>query len=375
MHRFLAKWFLTSLVVLIICWFRWSEQPAYAQIESVTTVPFQRIQLNGYDVMPQPGQPLLIQQPQNKLVFWIGNPFPNQPTHFSYQIESKTGWVPVDSAAAVVLNKLPFHSLIVRIKAQTRNKTAINHLILTPLPFWQNWWFWPLISGLVLLIASAAIWLLFQYKYRQFLRLQQTRDRIARDLHDDMGSYLSSISILSRSAALNTTRDPDRAQKAIERIGQTARQVMGAMSDIVWSINPDHDSLEKVVARMRDVANELFADTGTTISLEADPAVLTLSLPLEKRHDFFLIFKEALTNTARYAEATQVRVRLQREGVALLLTIQDNGRGFDVAQPRASSGGGNGLKNMHKRAENMGSSLEINSIPGQGTTVTLVVKE
>ncbi|TAE23715.1 MAG: sensor histidine kinase [Cytophagales bacterium] len=274
----------------------------------------------------------------------------------------------------IVLPNLPNGELLFEVRdARQPTEKPARLKIIVEAPLWLRWWFLPMMFLYGLVFVSALLYLFYRYRIRQFLRLQQTRDRIARDLHDDMGSYLSSISILSRSAALNTTRDPDRAQQSIERIGQTARQVMGAMSDIVWSINPDHDSMEKVVARMRDVANELFADTGTTVSLDADPTVLSLSLPLEKRHDFFLIFKEALTNTARYAEATQVRVRLQREGATLLLIIQDNGRGFDVARPKASSGGGNGLKNMHKRAENIGGTLQINSVAGQGTTVTLVV--
>jgi len=147
------------------------------------------------------------------------------------------------------------------------------------------------------------------------------------------------------------------------------------MSDIVWSINPDHDSLDKVIARMQDAASELFADTETTVSVEADPAVLPMNLPLEKRHDFFLIYKEAITNVARYSEATQVRVRLHCEGNRLKLVVQDNGKGFDTAQPKTRSGGGNGLKNMRVRAEKIDATLTIEPEVGCGTTVTLWVKE
>ena len=348
-----------------------------AQSEPKRPLPFQRIQLNGDEVMPQPGQPLLMQREQNTLVFWISGPFPNQPTHFSYQIQAKTGWISVDSASAVVLKNLPLQPTVVQIRAETKNQFRLNFLILVPQPFWQNWWFWPLLSGVMLLVVSTFIWLFYQYRLRQFMRLQLVRDRIARDLHDDMGSYLSSISILSQTAHRSATKDPAKTQATLTQIGQTARQVMDSMGDIVWSINPTHDSMNQVVARMTDVASGLFADEsdstiGTALQMDVADDVRQMSLSAENRRDFFLIYKEAITNAARYAQANRVRVALRREGGYLVLTVQDNGRGFDPQNPvRQNPSGGNGLRNMQTRAALLGGTLMVESAEGQGTTVSL----
>jgi signal transduction histidine kinase len=239
---------------------------------------------------------------------------------------------------------------------------------------WQRWWFLPSLFGFAFLMAGSGLYFNYLYRLHQQKQMQQARDRIARDLHDDMGSYLSSISILSRSAARAATRNPDRAQAQIEQIGQTARQMLETMGDIVWSINPTHDSMTHVINRMSDVGNALFANTDTDFSLQAADDVGTFPLTPEARRDFFLIYKESLTNAARYAQATRVRATLTCHHDDLLLTVQDNGCGFDPVRPvRQNPGGGNGLGNLRTRATQLGGELTIDSKLGEGTTVTLRV--
>ncbi len=309
----------------------------------------------------------------NNLIIYLQSAKPNP--SYTYQVNQFIPQPVTTKDSFVVLPNLPNGELLFQVRNnQYINGPTTRLKIIVESPLWLRWWFLPMMFLYGMVFFSALLYLFYRYRIRQFLRLQQTRDRIARDLHDDMGSYLSSISIMSRSAAIATTKDPERARQSLDKIGETARQVMGAMSDIVWSINPDHDSLSNVLARMQDAASELFADTNTTVSVEADPAVLSMNLPLEKRHDFFLIYKEAITNAARYSAATQVRVRLHREGLGLILVVQDNGQGFDAAHPKPRSGGGNGLKNMHVRAEKIGATLTIESEVGKGTTVTLWVQ-
>ena len=156
------------------------------------------------------------------------------------------------------------------------------------------------------------------------------------------------------------------------RIGETARQVMDTMSDIVWSVNPDNDSLPRIVERMKDFASEVFDLSDTEITFAVSEEVAKVVLATEKRRDFYLIFKEALTNAARYANASAVRVRLEPRPHALLLTVQDDGQGFDPTQPPPTRGG-NGLKNMRSRAAKIGAKFQIESAPGQGTSVILTL--
>ena len=146
------------------------------------------------------------------------------------------------------------------------------------------------------------------------------------------------------------------------------------MGDIIWSVNPDNDSMDQVMVRMRDVGADLLEGQDVIFNLDIDEALLRSNLPLEQRRDFFLIYKEALNNVAKYAQASHVWVRLQRKEKTLQLTIQDDGVGFDTQQPvRHNSLGGNGLKNMQARAEKMGGTLTILSVPGQGTTIELQI--
>lgn len=223
-----------------------------------------------------------------------------------------------------------------------------------------------------LVIVGVIIYLLFLYRYQQKLRLLRIREHVARDLHDDMGSQLSSISIMSQNMEQMARQDPDLARKAMARIGEAARQVMDNMSDIVWSVNPENDSLARIVERMKDYASELFDLSATKIEFEADEKALKTSLPMDKRHDFFLIFKEALANAARYAQASTIQVRIEHPPGVLRLTVRDDGRGFDPACPPKTKGG-NGLKNMESRAAKIGAAYKLTSLPGQGTTLILTL--
>ncbi len=241
-------------------------------------------------------------------------------------------------------------------------------------PIWLRWWFLPLMFLYGMLLMGVGFYFLYRYRLRQFMRLHAVRENIARDLHDDMGSYLSSISILSQNVVNLAQKDPVRAQALVQRIGETARQVMDSMGDIIWSVNPHNDAMNQIAGRMRDAGNDLFDGQPVVFSLDVDEALLSSHLPLEQRHDFFLIFKEALTNCAKYAEATHVWVQLQRKGNVLLLTIQDDGVGFDPAQAVGQNPlGGNGLKNMRARANKMGATLTLTSAPGRGTTVRVQI--
>ncbi len=225
-----------------------------------------------------------------------------------------------------------------------------------------------------MLLVGIGFYFLYRYRLLQFMRVHTVRENIARDLHDDMGSYLSSISILSQSVVNLAQKDPVKAHELVQKIGETARHVMDSMGDIIWSVNPDNDSMSQVVTRMRDVGADLLEEQNVLFSLDLDETLLSAHLPLEQRRDFFLIYKEALTNCAKYACATHVWVRLRREDSALILTIQDNGAGFDPKPPSGKSPlKGNGLKNMQVRTEKLGGTFLLTTEPGSGTTIQVKI--
>jgi signal transduction histidine kinase len=228
-------------------------------------------------------------------------------------------------------------------------------------PWYVTWWF----RTLLFLSFIALTYAIFRYRELQRLQQEKLRLSIARDLHDEMGSTLSSISILSEAAMRHLQEDIDRAR--FGTIGARARQVMEAMSDIVWSVNPRNDSMANILQRMKEFSVELFESQGIALHFEADETVKTLNLPMEQRKDFYLLFKEAANNAAKYSGATEVWVLVQSNKDGLRLEVRDNGRGFDPATVKQ----GNGLWNMQRRAERMGGEFELESKIREGTRVEL----
>jgi len=204
------------------------------------------------------------------------------------------------------------------------------------------------------------------YRIRQTLRLQDIRNKIAGDLHDDIGSTLNSISVYSEVAR----RKDEQQDEALEMIGDASRKIIDAMSDIVWTINPVNDSFAKILFRMKSLAYNLFRAKKIEYTFHADEGIEDKKLSLEDRRNFYLIFKEAVNNLVKYSQATRADITLARENELIRLRIRDNGIGFDSLQDSA----GNGLKNMKRRAEEMKAQLTIESSKGKGTQIDLTLK-
>jgi signal transduction histidine kinase len=166
------------------------------------------------------------------------------------------------------------------------------------------------------------------------------------------------------SEVIQTQIDDQHATFAapLARIAQTSRDAIASMSDIVWAINPQKDSLRATVSRMRAFASGVLTPRGLTCTLTAPAGDATLTADL--RRQVYLIFKEAVNNILRHAEATHVTIDLRLEHRRLRLRITDNGRGFD---PAAAADAGNGLGSMHRRAHALGGTLTITSRPGDTT--------
>jgi len=225
----------------------------------------------------------------------------------------------------------------------------------------NNW----ILALSALLLGSSGYFLFWRNRQRNRVRLQEaeTRQRIARDLHDEMGSTLSSISILSEAALRNMPAGADHTPYMT--IGERARQVMEAMSDIVWSVNPHNDTMANVVQRMKAFSIDVLEAQGIALHFKADESIGNLNLPMEQRKDFYLLFKEALNNAAKYSNAGDVWVNVQTRDGGLVLEVRDNGRGFDPAAVKQ----GNGLRNIEQRAERMGGTVRLESVSNVGTTL------
>jgi signal transduction histidine kinase len=153
----------------------------------------------------------------------------------------------------------------------------------------------------------------------------------------------------------------------LQTIGDSSRKMLDAMADIVWTINPENDQFEKIILRMRSFAYELLGARQINFRFVADENIASIKLSMAARRNLYLIFKEATNNMVKYAEASKAMFSIKGEQGKLVMLINDNGKGFDSKQETQ----GNGLKNMKKRASEMGAVLMIDSIPGTGTTIKL----
>ena len=229
-------------------------------------------------------------------------------------------------------------------------------------------------AGVVLLVLLVCIALLAINRYkvvhnsRQLLEIEKMRNGIARDLHDDIGSTLTSINILSK--VMLQQQSPDRSMHAnLSKIKEHSATIMESMSDIVWAINPHNDTVEKVIYKMKEFTAEVFEPLNIKYSFQVEGDFSAVKLTLAKRKDLYLIFKEAINNAAKYSKCDVVNIILKHADASIQLHVNDNGDGFDEQTVKA----GNGLRNMRERAKNMLASLSYRSDVGLGTDLKLSV--
>ena len=157
-------------------------------------------------------------------------------------------------------------------------------------------------------------------------------------MHDDMGSTLSTINILSEMAKMKVQQDTGKTSEYLNKISDNSTRMMEAMDDIVWSINPMNDNMGKITARMREFATGVLEAKDIDFSFRVDEPVLDIKLDMEQRRDFFLLFKEAVNNLAKYSQCRHATIEISINGLFLTMKIEDDGIGFDVNN--ADSGNG-----------------------------------
>lgn len=240
--------------------------------------------------------------------------------------------------------------------------------------FWQTYWFIGLVAAGVLAGVAGSVRLVERRKYLRRLllaeqerALERERARIAQDLHDDLGSYLARISLLSGLAKADA-HQPDQLQAHVGKIAEAADETQRALEEIVWAVRPGSDTLQSLVEYITHFAGELFEGSSTRCRLDVSPNLPSHPLPPDTRHNIFLVAKEALTNVLKHAAARQVMLRVHMQGDTLEIRVHDDGRGF-TADSKRDRGQGHG--NMQRRAEAAGGTLSIESESARGTTVTL----
>lgn len=276
----------------------------------------------------------------------------------------------------------PYRFLVRAVNAsgQVSVQPALVSFRILP-PFYRRWWFLLLVAG----IAGAIGYFTYQQRVRRLLEIERVRTRIATDLHDDIGASLSRMAILSEvvkqqgQSGGQLNGQNARSTQMLTDIADSARGLVDSMSDIVWSIDPRRDDLGQVITRTRQFASDVLDAQNISWQFIASAEIEKIKLNPEQRRHLFLIFKESLNNIARHAGANHVSMNLSIAHNRLLAEITDDGQGF-TPQPAGTavavlpkSRGGNGLGNMQARAVELGGELTIDSTPGKGTRLTLVM--
>ncbi|MCB0811407.1 MAG: hypothetical protein KDB96_19170, partial [Flavobacteriales bacterium] len=195
-------------------------------------------------------------------------------------------------------------------------------LVVTP-PWWGTWWF----RALVVLFVAGALYALYRYRLAQQLRLAHVRDRIARDLHDEIGSTLSSVALHSEVALREGANGANGHAETLARISASTSEMMERMNDIVWAVNSHNDDLLHVVQRMKAFAAQLTEAAGMRLDFHFDERLAERPLSMLQRKNLYLIFKEAVNNAVKHSRASLVSVQLGREQGVYVLRVTDDGMG------------------------------------------------
>lgn len=222
-------------------------------------------------------------------------------------------------------------------------------------------------SGMVLLLLLGIALLVNRYRMRQRMKELQIRNQIAADLHDEVGSSLSSIHMLSSMASGNTRSDA--GQRAIlEKVSLYTRETMDKMGDIVWMIKPAEKEGAGLRDRMQRFLFEICNSQNIRAVFEGEGLELT-RLDMDQRKGIYLAFKEAVINAAKYAGASRIEVIVREQNRQVRLTVQDDGVGFSPSEIQK----GNGLDNIRNRARELGGRAEWISEKGKGTRVEFII--
>jgi len=234
------------------------------------------------------------------------------------------------------------------------------------LPVTRQAWFW----GLIALVAGSLLFAMWRYivglRLQRQNALEQERTRIARDLHDDLGSNLTQIAYLGDTLLNRPGLAPDLGGE-INKMRATARDLTRSLDETVWAVDPAHDNLDSLAGYLTGLAQETFSATDIHCRFDFPDNIPLLQVSADVRHNLFLAFKEALHNIIRHAHASEVNIKLVIQPPDCKLVIADNGCGFEAEAAKGRPGGGHGLGNIRKRLEEIGGSCEIHSRPGAGT--------
>jgi ligand-binding sensor domain-containing protein/signal transduction histidine kinase len=370
-------------------WFPDYEGIAELDPRTVTTkslppaVSVEEVLADGKVLLPSPSGELQVSSSVRRFEFnyTAADLAPQHNLRFRYKLEGiDNDWVEAGAQRVAYYSRLKpgqyqFRAMIGGSDGQWHGADQGVYLRVTPL-LWERGWMQVLAGGLFIGVLAGGIAWSQRRKFRlqvERLEMQQAveteRRRIARDLHDELGARLTATA-LQGELVVQDGEIPDNAKSQMSLITRRIRKLIGAVDEVVWTTDPENDSLTSMVAFLCDYVEQFLAPTGISYRLEVSPELPNLPLAAQARRNLLLAVKEALNNGVRYADARIIRLKICVEKGWLHVEVSDDGRGFEAAETRAK---GKGLLNIRSRMELVQGKAEIRSETGKGTTVSLSV--
>ncbi|MEN2399399.1 two-component regulator propeller domain-containing protein [Flavobacterium sp. MC2016-06] len=322
---------------------------------------------------------LKLDYPQNYFTIEFSAPdFSGDNIKYAYKLEGiDKNWHESDKLNTANYSNLPSgkYRFLVRasnwIGGYTGTYTSIK-IIITP-PFWATWWF----VLLMLLLCLSIGYFIYLYRINNLQKNKMIRNRIAQDLHDQIGSTLSSISIYSKVAKIyQEQNNPDQLQNVLLRISDSANEMISEMGDIVWALNSKNDSFKSIINRINSYAKPLCSAKNIKFEFICDPQLMDVNFDMQIRKNIFLIIKEALNNGIKHSLCSYIDITMKVKNQLIILEITDDGVGFSTDHKSDSERlmAGNGLTNIKLRAAELKAEMEIVSREENGTSIKLTFK-
>ena len=223
------------------------------------------------------------------------------------------------------------------------------------------------VGGLAVLLIFVVIISIIMRQREKIRLIKKERNRISRELHDDIGAELTRITVISQNLQKKTNKD-DEMQEKLGKISEAGKKVLGSIGEIIWTMNPQKNNLENIFAYIRRYVSEYLEMSGIEVNIEFPDEIPANSVSDEYRRNIFLVIKEAIYNITKHSKATRVRVSMKFRKRLAEVEISDNGTGFSVTEKQ---NWGNGLTNMNQRMKDIGGNFQISSDKNQGTLIKL----
>jgi signal transduction histidine kinase/ligand-binding sensor domain-containing protein len=305
---------------------------------------------------------------------------------FRYRLEElDPGWTEAGEIRVARYSYIPPGNYRFRVQAgypdKPWNETGAGMAIIAQPNFWQTHWFKVLLAFVILSLIAGGVRLIERRRYRMRLKriqheraMENERIRIARDLHDELGSQLTHISMMSDlgQPEANAGTRLEKLEKRVQSISKVSVKTVRSLDEIVWAVNPRNDTLRSLTEYLTQFAREILEDSKVNCRFQIADNLPDAPLPPELRHSLYLVVREAMTNALKYSLATQISLGVKTEGRQLEIFLQDNGVGFNPATVQACKKR-NGLENMRQRIEALGGKFFIETQLGRGTIIRLRV--